>query len=150
MPRRLRCRPMAKTCASTCRRMAVGAAFFDLDRTLLAGRQRPVISAALQAVGLMSDRSIPGAGLLFRVFDLFGENRPSMMLTRQAARLARAGQSTAQEAGKLAADELVDLVQPYAQVLIDEHRAAGRTVVWPPPRPTTSSSRWPSCWASTT
>ena len=37
--------------------------------------------------------------------------------------------ATAQEAGQLAAETLVDLVQPYAKVLIEEHRAAGRQVV---------------------
>jgi putative phosphoserine phosphatase/1-acylglycerol-3-phosphate O-acyltransferase len=106
------------------------AAFFDLDRTLLAGASGPTISAALRQVGLLSDRSIPGEDLVFRVFNAFGENRPSMMLTRQAARLA-SGWSTdlADEAGELAADVLVDEVQPFARVLIRQHQDEGRRVV---------------------
>jgi putative phosphoserine phosphatase/1-acylglycerol-3-phosphate O-acyltransferase len=106
------------------------AAFFDLDRTLLAGASGPTISAALREVGLLSDRHIPGEGLVFKIFDLVGENRPSMILTRQAARMA-GGWSTdaAEEAGEIAAAILVDQVQPFARVLIAQHREEGRKVV---------------------
>jgi len=110
--------------------MANDAAIFDLDRTLLAGASGPIISAALRAVGLMSDRNIPGEDLVFKLFNIVGENRPSMMLTRQAARFASGwARDTAQAAGKLAAEELIAYVQPYARVLIEEHKADGRLVV---------------------
>jgi putative phosphoserine phosphatase/1-acylglycerol-3-phosphate O-acyltransferase len=103
-------------------RSGSGAAFFDLDRTLLAGASGPAISAALRAVGLMGERSIPGQDLVFRAFNAFGETRPSMMLTRQAASLAaRWPRSAAQEAGRLAAETLVELVQPYAPDAIVEY-----------------------------
>lgn len=106
------------------------AAFFDLDRTLLRGASGPVVSQALRQVGLVADRSIPGEGLLYRVYDLLGESRPTIQLARQAARLARGwARSTAQEAGALAADTLADAVQPFARPIIDEHHAAGRLVV---------------------
>jgi putative phosphoserine phosphatase/1-acylglycerol-3-phosphate O-acyltransferase len=109
--------------------VASEAAIFDLDRTLLAGASGPVISSALRAVGLLADRTLPGEDLLFRAFNLIGENRPSMLLTRQGVRLAKGwDRSRAREAGELAAKELVPLVQPYARVLIEEHHAAGRTV----------------------
>ncbi len=109
---------------------AAAAAFFDLDRTLLSGASGPAITAALRTVGLVSDRSIPGQDLIFRVFNVFGENRPSMMLTRQAASLAANwSRARAQEAGELAAEQLVTLVQPYAEVLMGEHRRAGRPLV---------------------
>ncbi|HUK64198.1 MAG TPA: HAD-IB family hydrolase, partial [Dongiaceae bacterium] len=106
------------------------AAFFDLDRTLLAGASGPAISAALRTTGLMSARGLPGQDLLFRAFNLFGENRPSMMLTRQAASFAANwSRDKAQQAGTIAADALERLVQPYAHALIDEHQQAGRLVV---------------------
>jgi putative phosphoserine phosphatase/1-acylglycerol-3-phosphate O-acyltransferase len=109
--------------------MAREAAIFDLDRTLLAGASGPAISAALRAVGLLADRTLPGEDLLFRAFNLVGENRPAMMLTRQGARLAKGwDRGRAREAGELAAKTLVPLVQPYARVLIEEHHAAGRLV----------------------
>jgi len=53
-----------------------------------------------------------------------------MFLTRQAASMAaRWPRELAQQAGRQAAETLIDLVQPYAKVLIDEHRAEGRLVV---------------------
>jgi putative phosphoserine phosphatase/1-acylglycerol-3-phosphate O-acyltransferase len=109
--------------------MASSAAIFDLDRTLLAGASGPAISHALRSTGLLSDRSMPGEDLVFRAFNLLGENRPSMMLTRQAVRLARGWeQERARTAGELAAKTLVPQVMPYARVLVDEHHAAGRLV----------------------
>jgi putative phosphoserine phosphatase/1-acylglycerol-3-phosphate O-acyltransferase len=110
--------------------ISASAAFFDLDRTLLAAASGPTISAALREAGLLSDRHIPGEDLVFRVFDLVGENRPSMKLTRQAARLS-AGWSVeaAEEAGRRAAEVLIEQVQPYARVLIDQHHDEGRQVV---------------------
>jgi putative phosphoserine phosphatase/1-acylglycerol-3-phosphate O-acyltransferase len=105
------------------------AAFFDLDRTLLRGASGPVISDALKKVGLMSDRNIPGEALVYRLFDLIGESRPTMQLARQAARFARGWtRAQAQEAGHLAAETLVAAVQPFAGPLIAEHKAAGRRV----------------------
>ena len=64
------------------------AAFFDLDRTLLRGASGPVIGEALKEAGV-TDRSIPGEQLIYRFYDLFGENRPSMEVTRRAVRFAR-------------------------------------------------------------
>jgi putative phosphoserine phosphatase / 1-acylglycerol-3-phosphate O-acyltransferase len=106
------------------------AAFFDLDRTLLGGASGPGISSALRATGLMPDRRIPGESLLFGLFNLVGENRPSMMLARQMARAATGWSTeTVDQAGEMAADILEPLVQPYARVLIDAHHAEGRRVV---------------------
>ncbi len=110
--------------------MASAAAFFDLDRTLLRGASGPVLSEALRSVGVLPDRSIPGEGLLFRLFDVVGETLPSMLLTRQAARMAAGwDRATVQRAGRSAAERLDEQVQPFARTLLDEHRAAGRRVV---------------------
>jgi putative phosphoserine phosphatase / 1-acylglycerol-3-phosphate O-acyltransferase len=106
------------------------AAFFDLDRTLLRGASGPVISEALRASGVLSDRGVPGEGVLYQVFDLVGETRPSMMLTRMAARFAKGWhQDLVQAAGEKAAEQLAGAVQPFARPLIDDHRAAGRRLV---------------------
>ena len=107
-----------------------GAAVFDLDRTLLRGASGPVISQALRDAGVMSGRSIPGEGLVYRLFDLVGETRPSMILTRQAARFARGWRrDQVRDAGKQAAEVLAGAVQPFAHAIIDDHRAAGRRLV---------------------
>jgi putative phosphoserine phosphatase/1-acylglycerol-3-phosphate O-acyltransferase len=110
--------------------MAPGAAFFDLDRTLLKGASGPLITEALQSAGIAPQRSLPGQGLLYRVYDLIGETLPSMALARAAAVLAKGWSADAvRQAGKAAAERLEDLVAPYARPILEEHRAAGRPVV---------------------
>lgn len=109
--------------------MAQGAAFFDLDRTLLRGASGPVIGAALQQAGVTS-RSIPGERLVYRLYDLLGENRPSMEVTRRAVRFASGwARAQVQEAGEIAAEVLAATIQPFARPILEEHRAAGRPLV---------------------
>jgi putative phosphoserine phosphatase/1-acylglycerol-3-phosphate O-acyltransferase len=65
-----------------------------------------------------------------RIYDLFGENRPSMEVTRRAVRFASGWvQDSVQEAGQQAAEALAAMVQPFAAPIFDEHRAAGRKLV---------------------
>ena len=71
-----------------------GAAFFDLDRTLLQGGSGPHLSRAMVDLGIVP-RSLPGQGLLFKAFDLVGENLASIFLARQATLVARGKHSTA-------------------------------------------------------
>jgi putative phosphoserine phosphatase / 1-acylglycerol-3-phosphate O-acyltransferase len=106
-----------------------GAAFFDLDRTLLAGASGEVFSGAMRAAGLVS-RSIPGEKLMYQVFNTIGETLPSMALARQAATLSK-GKSRAavQRAADDAASALAAMVQPLARPLFEQHRAAGRPIV---------------------
>jgi putative phosphoserine phosphatase/1-acylglycerol-3-phosphate O-acyltransferase len=105
------------------------AAFFDLDRTILSGASAHVVSRVLRETGVVT-RNIPGESLLYQVFETFGENLPSMVLGRQAV-VAMRGHSRAQvrDAALAAAPDLVAMVQPYAQQVIDSHRAEGRSVV---------------------
>jgi putative phosphoserine phosphatase/1-acylglycerol-3-phosphate O-acyltransferase len=109
--------------------MAQGAAFFDLDRTLLRGASGPIIGEALKAAGV-TDRSIPGEQIVYRLYDAFGENRPSMEVTRRAVRFASGWvREQVQEAGELAAETLAVMIQPFARPIFDEHRSAGRPLV---------------------
>lgn len=110
--------------------MAQAAAFFDLDRTLLAGASGPLLNVALRDVGVLNGRDLPGQSLVFKAFELIGETRPTMMATRELVRLAQ-GRDPAlfRKAGELAAAQLVDEVLPHARGLIEEHQAAGRPVV---------------------
>ena len=109
--------------------MATGAAFFDLDRTLLRGASGPIIGEALKRAGV-TDRSLPGEQLVYKVYDLFGENRPSMEVTRRAVRFASGWVRTqVQEAGELAAEALAASLQPFAAPIFEEHRTAGRPLV---------------------
>ncbi len=107
-----------------------GAAFFDLDRTLLVGASGPIISTELRSAGLLHERHVPGEGLLFDVFNLVGETLPGMLLTRQAARAAAGWPRVAvQKVGEAVADPLFEAVAPFARLLIAEHQDAGRPVV---------------------
>ncbi len=110
--------------------MGQAAAFFDLDRTLLAGASGPIVSEALREVGVMPANKIPGEGLLFGIFDLIGETRPSMMLAKQGVKLSAGWDAAAvNRAGALAAQRLVPQIQPFGLQLLEEHRSAGRLVV---------------------
>jgi putative phosphoserine phosphatase/1-acylglycerol-3-phosphate O-acyltransferase len=106
------------------------AAFVDLDRTLLRGASGPAISRALREAGIVDNRFARGEGLLYRLFDLVGETRPSIELARRAARFAKGWpRDRVQAAAEEAAATLQVAVQPFAHPMIDEHRAAGRAVV---------------------
>ncbi|MGB8858751.1 MAG: HAD-IB family hydrolase [Ilumatobacteraceae bacterium] len=106
-----------------------GAAFFDLDRTLLAGASGEVFSRAMREAGLIS-RTIPGENLLYKLFNSVGETLPSMALARQAVTFAKGRpRSVVQKAAEGAAEALAAMVQPLAAPLFEEHRTAGRPVV---------------------
>ncbi|MHB8670490.1 MAG: HAD-IB family hydrolase [Acidimicrobiales bacterium] len=110
--------------------MGTGAAFFDLDRTLVRGATAPLLTEALVAAGVVPDRKVPGIELFYRGYELFGESLLGMALARRMAGVANGWlRSAVQEAAEQAADRIVELVAPYARPLIAEHRAAGRPVV---------------------
>jgi putative phosphoserine phosphatase / 1-acylglycerol-3-phosphate O-acyltransferase len=107
-----------------------GAAFFDLDRTLLRGASGPIITETLIAAGIVRDRKVPGMGLFYKFYDVVGETLPGMFLARRAADFASGWvRDAVKEAAETAADVLVDSVAPFAAPLMDEHRRAGRPVV---------------------
>jgi putative phosphoserine phosphatase / 1-acylglycerol-3-phosphate O-acyltransferase len=109
--------------------MARSAAFFDLDRTILPGGSGPVFAATLARLGVKTPH-IPGQELLFKLFDIMGESYLVMQLARQAASRSKGLDRAMVQAGaELAADTLMERVQPYAPALFDEHRAAGDLLV---------------------
>ncbi len=106
-----------------------GAAFFDLDRTLLAGASGEVFSEAMRIAGL-SSKPFPGEQFVFGLFNAIGETLPAMALARQAVTLAKGrSQLAVSAAAEQVADRLVSMVQPFAEVAFAEHRAAGRPIV---------------------
>src|SRR5436305_287608 len=110
--------------------MGKGAAFFDLDRTLLRKASGPVLTEALVSAGVAPDRNIPGVNLVYNINDVLGETLVGMGLARLAANVARGWAPEAvREAAAAAADRLAHEVVPYARPLLDEHRRAGRPVV---------------------
>ncbi len=106
-----------------------GAAFFDLDRTLLAGASGEVFADAMRMAGL-SSKPFPGEKLLFGLFNTIGETLPAMALARQAVTLAKGrSQAAVSAAADQVADRLVAMVQPFADSAFEMHREAGRPIV---------------------
>jgi putative phosphoserine phosphatase/1-acylglycerol-3-phosphate O-acyltransferase len=111
------------------RDLVTGAAFFDLDRTLLAGASGEVFSAAMTRAGLSSG-PLPGEKFLFGLFNRIGETLPAMAIARQGVTAAKGRSAVAVRAvGEDAVDELIELVQPFAEIAFTTHRDAGRPIV---------------------
>ncbi|MDH4143985.1 MAG: HAD-IB family hydrolase [Acidimicrobiia bacterium] len=107
-----------------------GAAFFDLDRTLLAGASWPVYNRALRQTGVVADRDNPVLDALFGIFRVFGESFLTMQATRRAIGRTRGWRLDGVDAAaRLAVPELLGQLQPFAGHVVDEHRRAGRPVV---------------------
>lgn len=106
-----------------------GAAFFDLDRTLLQGGTGPVLSKVMRELGVVT-RSLPGERFLYGVFNTIGETLPSIFLARQATLVAKGREVAAfDETAERAAELIAAMVHPFAHALIEQHHAAGRPVV---------------------
>jgi putative phosphoserine phosphatase/1-acylglycerol-3-phosphate O-acyltransferase len=105
------------------------AAIFDLDRTLLRGASGPLINEALSELGLRNTK-IPGEGLLYKSYELFGENPVGMALARAAAVAVRGWSvDRLRAAGRKAADLLINDIASYVPALLAEHREAGHLLV---------------------
>jgi putative phosphoserine phosphatase/1-acylglycerol-3-phosphate O-acyltransferase len=116
--------------AFTTGRGRAGAAFFDLDRTLLKRASGPLLNDALVDAGLIPNRRVPGMGMLYKFNDLLGETLPAMAMARGSALLSKGWPvDQVRSAAERAAEQLVNEVAPYARSLIDDHRRAGRPVV---------------------
>ena len=110
--------------------MGQAAAFFDLDRTLLASASAPVLHAELVKAGLVSERRVPGSPALVGLYNRFGETTPAMLIAR-AAVLGSRGHATADvaAAAETAGEILEQLIAPRARTLIEEQRSKGRALV---------------------
>ncbi|MGI9609454.1 MAG: HAD-IB family hydrolase [Acidimicrobiia bacterium] len=107
-----------------------GAAFFDLDRTLLQGASGPLISSAMRAEGILPDKPIRGEGLVFGIFNVIGETLPSMALTRLGIRATKGWSVEAfKAAGQRVAPALAEAVEPFAKEILKDHHHAGRKIV---------------------
>ncbi len=110
--------------------MALAAAFFDLDRTLLTTSTATAFNQAMFEMGLLSRPGFSGQGLMTRFYELAGESLPSMALARVAASALR-GKAVAEVIGaaERGAQMLGVQIAGFARPLIEVHRRAGRPVV---------------------
>ncbi|MEM9466384.1 MAG: HAD-IB family hydrolase [Actinomycetota bacterium] len=109
---------------------ATGAAFFDLDRTLVPVASPKIFQRHLAAAGLAESGGNAITDAFFTLFELAGE---SAIVGRSAKLAPRAavGWSVADTiaAAGPAADEIVGHVSDFARAELDMHRSAGRTLV---------------------
>ncbi len=103
------------------------AAFFDLDRTVLAGASGPVLTNALVEAGVLPRRGrLPGERAFYGAYNLVGETLPFIAMVRAAALFTRGWPlAGVQQAARSAAGALADQVRPYARAAIEEHRESG-------------------------
>ena len=121
--------PMAETTEQT---TATGAALLR-PRSHAAGRRQRAghLGGAAGGRAACPTASIPGEDLVFRIFNIV-RREPAVDDAHPPGRVAGTGWSRSSGPGGRRARRprrCVDLVQPYATVLIEEHHAAGRPVV---------------------
>lgn len=108
----------------------MGAAFFDLDRTLIPRATGATYGRHLNMQGVGPSIDLPIADAFVWLFDNFGETQLNMALAKQLVRSAEGWPlESVAKAAESAADELIDEVPIRARDLLAEHRAAGRTLV---------------------
>jgi HAD superfamily hydrolase (TIGR01490 family) len=111
---------------------AGSAAFFDLDKTVIARSSTFAFSRPLYQGGLINRRTVLRSAYAHGVFLLAGADHDQMERMRQYLSSMVAGWEV-QQVREIVAETLVELIEPAvfreAVALIDEHRAAGRDVV---------------------
>ena len=111
---------------------ATGAAFFDLDKTVIARSSTFAFSRPLYQGGLINRRTVLRSAYAHFVFLLAGADHDQMERMRRYLSSMVAGWDV-QQVREIVAETLVDLIEPavYQEAvgLISEHHAAGRDVV---------------------
>jgi HAD superfamily hydrolase (TIGR01490 family) len=109
----------------------VEAAFFDLDKTVIAKASMVAFSGPLHRAGLVSRRMLLRAAWGQLVYSQFGASPEKLDKLRDSVLRLTVGWDQA-EIGKIVRETLVDVVEPIvyeeALELIREHRSAGRKV----------------------
>jgi HAD superfamily hydrolase (TIGR01490 family) len=108
------------------------AAFFDLDKTVIAKSSALAFGRPFYRDGLITRRDVVKSAYAQLMFRLGGTDEQTMARTRDyLAALCKGWQ--VEQVRQIVAETLHELINPYvyaeAAVLIEEHRAAGRDVV---------------------
>ena len=107
------------------------AAFFDLDKTVIAKASMVAFSGPLHRAGLLSGRMLLRAAWGQLVYSQFGASQAKLDKLRDSVLRLTVGWDQS-EITEIVRDTLVDVVEPIvydeALELIREHRSAGRKV----------------------
>ena len=110
--------------------MTTAAAFFDLDRTLMSGSSAYYVGKAAYRAGLRPWHRMLNDVVATLVFRAFGASDEKSEAVRDAILESVAGKAAA-DLHRMAPgviEEILPLVRPEAQALLDMHEAAGRDV----------------------
>lgn len=112
--------------------MGHGAAFFDLDRTVIAKSTALAFGRPFYRDGLINRRDVVKAAYAQLAFRLGGADEAAMARTRDY--LAKLCQGwPVEQVRQIVTEALEELINPYiyaeAGALIEQHRAAGRDIV---------------------
>jgi len=104
------------------------AAFFDLDRTLIAGSSAFVFARAAYDADLIRPREFIGDAIGAVKFRLFGSSDNSSTSVRDRILSAAGGakQTDLLALNEIVLPELLGLIRPEARALLEQHHAAGR------------------------
>lgn len=109
-----------------------GAAFFDLDKTIIAKSSTLAFAGRLSKAGFLSRRALLKAGIAQAYYAMFGADHNQMEKVRQELSELTKGWDKAQieQLVEETVDEVVaPLVYAEALAIIDEHHRAGRRVI---------------------
>ena len=110
--------------------MTRSAAFFDLDRTLMAGSSAWYFAKVMYREGLLPWHRLVADGTGAVVFRLFGASDAKSEALRDRILASVVGQSaeTFVNLSPVVVEELLPRIRPEAQALLDMHEEAGRDV----------------------
>ncbi len=115
----------------TYNRTMTEAAFFDLDKTIIAGSSTLAFGRPLYRAGFLQRRALMKAGIAQISYVLFGADEDSLERARDEMLDLVSGWRQA-EIEAIVAETLSDVIEPLvfaeALFLIDEHKRAGREV----------------------
>ena len=104
------------------------AAFFDLDRTLIAGSSAFVFARAAYDAGQIRPQDFAGDALKALKFRFFGSSDESSTRVRERILAAAGGikQADLLALNEMVLPELLGLIRPEARALLEQHTSAGR------------------------
>jgi HAD superfamily hydrolase (TIGR01490 family) len=109
-----------------------GAAFFDLDKTIIAKSSTLAFARPLSRAGILSRRAMLKAGIAQAYYQMFGADHDQLEKVREELGELTKGWDK-REIEELVAETVDEVVSPLvfaeALAIIDEHRRAGRKVI---------------------
>ena len=105
------------------------AAFFDLDKTIIAKSSTLAFAGHLSKAGLLSKRSLLKAGIAQAYYQMFGADHDQLERIREEMTKGWDREQISQIVAETVDEVVSPLVYAEALAIIDEHHRAGREVI---------------------